>query len=160
MKKRNAFLSIVLASFLPPILIMVLLVSSPDAITRQAPAGEFISASAAPGGWGATNLTTIQTTAGTLIVQGIFSGRRGEPLLVRDSTRNGLEVCLAREVRNCVALSGSYIGYLQPVSLSGFYLSGNTREALQDLALLWFVLGVGWVVFGGIYLFGPVVRND
>jgi hypothetical protein len=113
---------------------------APNQIIRTGNAGTIISASAyAAGGFLSQPLTNIQTTAGTIVVNGVASVPHGQRLIVQDSTSKGLQACVGSPPV-CMEMGGTYAGNLRPVA-HGWGPSLALRKILGVIALLWVPLG-------------------
>ncbi len=82
---------------------------SPDVVLSKADVGQFVSASK---GNGATN---VETTMGTVAIDGTLSALRGSELVVQTSTKTGTELCVAGNRQSCVALASAWSGPMEPV---------------------------------------------
>lgn len=99
----------------PPCLISLGLNHTPDVVTATAEIGEFVSSTAAQGGFTTPTLTTVQTTTGSVVVTGSFSGARGQRLALDRKLKTGLQLCVAGSTQACAPVSGTWPGSLQPV---------------------------------------------
>jgi hypothetical protein len=97
----------------PPCLISLGLAYTPDVVTATAGIGEFVSSSAAQGGFFSPALTTVQTTTGSVVVTGSFSGARGQRLALDRKLKSGLQLCVTDSVGSCALVSGTWPGRLQ-----------------------------------------------
>lgn len=141
--KRNRVRWIVLIAWLLPTIALGLVVGlAPDVVTREADAGNFVSAELRPGGYFASSVMTVQTTRGTLAVDDYFSALRGTPLVVVDTSLSGLRVCSKAHRAVCSRLFGLYVGDLVPVPHAPVWMTRNTRNWLSLLALSWGILGL------------------
>lgn len=109
--------------------------STPNTVLATADVGQFVVTSK---GNGATN---VQTTKGTVAIDGTLSALRGSELVVRRSTKRGTELCVADAQQSCVALAGPWSGRLRAVPGSehavDFYAHGISAYTLR----VWHVLG-------------------
>ena len=97
----------------PPCLISLGLAYTPDVVTATAGIGEFVSSSAAQGGFFSPALTTVQTTTGSVVVTGSFSGAKGQRLALDRKLKSGLQLCAIETAGSCAAVSGAWLGHLQ-----------------------------------------------
>jgi hypothetical protein len=97
----------------PPCLISLGLAYTPDVVTATAGIGEFVSSSAAQGGFFSPALTTVQTTTGSVVVTGSFSGAKGQRLALDRKLKSGLQLCAIETAGSCAAVSGTWPGSLQ-----------------------------------------------
>jgi hypothetical protein len=125
-----------------PAAIALMLWLTPFLTTRTADAGAFLSARPWAGSniWG-NPVTTVQTTRGTIAVDGIFSALRGEPLMIRDTNKDGMVVCAVRPPATCAELSGSFVGAFTPVPGVRVWLPHWLRWWLHAFSCVWAVLG-------------------
>lgn len=152
--KRNRTRWIVLVAWLLPTLAMGLAVGlAPNVVTREADAGTFVGAELRPGGgFFSHSVTAVHTTRGTLAVADFFTALRGTPLVIVDSTRDGLQVCSNTRRMVCSDLTGLYVGELMPVPHARVWLTFAQRQWLEILLSYWAVLGLG--VFAWALLIG------
>ncbi|MBN8734834.1 MAG: hypothetical protein J0H27_01045 [Xanthomonadales bacterium] len=97
----------------PPWLISLGLAYTPDVVTATAGTGEFVSSFAAQGGFFSPALTTVQTTTGSVVVTGSFSGARGQRLVLDQKLKSGLQLCVTDSAGSCAPVSGTWPGHLQ-----------------------------------------------
>lgn len=111
---------------------------TPNTVLASADVGQFVSASKGSGG------TNVQTTEGTVAIEGTLSALRGSRLVVQRSTKRGTELCVAGQQASCVALSGSWTGPLRPIPGSGhatdFYAHGISAYTLRIWRLFGFLV--------------------
>ena len=115
MTRFHVWLVVMAALWVPPCLISLGLNRTPDVVTATSDVGGFISSSAAQGGFTTPTLTTVQTTAGSVVVAGSFSGARGQQLALDRKLKSGLQLCVADSPEACAAVSGTWPGRLRPV---------------------------------------------
>lgn len=140
MTVRQVVRTIAATLWLAPVAVMGGLYEfAPDMVTREGNAGTFVSATASPGGFFSPDMTSIQTTQGTLVVGGAVSAQRGQVLVVRDTTGNGLQVCTIELPATCMSLVGQYAGQL--ASIRRPPISYDTRVTLGSTAGVWFLFG-------------------
>lgn len=129
------FVVMLFAGFLIPWGIWFWFHFSPNVVLSSAHIGQFVSASK---GNGATN---VETTQGTVAIDGTLSALRGSELVVRTSTKTGTELCVAGNRQSCVALSSPWSGPMQPVPgtehATNFFAHGISSRILT----LWRMLG-------------------
>lgn len=87
---------------------------TPDLVTASASAGTFVSSSGSPGGFWSSSASTVQTTTGSMIVDGSFSGSIGQRLTLEHRLKSGLQLCTATG-SVCAPLAGAWPGRLLPV---------------------------------------------
>lgn len=151
MHPRHRILAALLKWLVPPAVIALTLWLTPNITLRTADAGAFLSETPWAGStiWG-TPVTIVHTTRGAFAVDGIFSALRGEPLLIRDTNKDGMVVCAARPPSTCAALSGSFVGALTPVSGARVWLPHWVRWWLVVLCWVW--TGIGAIYFMAVWV--------
>ncbi|MGH8272911.1 MAG: hypothetical protein ACRES9_01450, partial [Gammaproteobacteria bacterium] len=82
-----------LAWCVPAVAMVAIAQFTPDAITEVGHPGTFLTAIAYPGGWLVPDTTVVQTSHATLVLEGTLSSERGQPVTIRDTTRQGLVAC-------------------------------------------------------------------
>lgn len=87
---------------------------TPDLVTASADVGTFISSTGSPGGFWTNPASTVQTTTGSIIVSGSFSGSIGQKLALEQRLKTGLQLCTSTG-SVCAPLAGPWPGRLQPV---------------------------------------------
>src|SRR5690348_8274923 len=154
MKAKHPILAALLKWLAPPIAIALALWLTPSITLRTADAGAFVSANR----WAGKNawddpVTTVRTTRGTLVVDGVFSALQGEPLEIRDTNKLGIVVCAARPSATCAELSGSFVGAFTPVPGARVWLPYGIRWWLKRFCWLWAGLGAIWflIVWMGVH---------
>lgn len=113
---NRMFLFTVFFLFLPSAVLTLLYFFGPNVVTSMGDAGVFISASTHHGGFGSPDVTNVQTTTGTVTIRDGFSANRGQLLVIRNSTKYGMQLCVANSSqKRCVAIEGPWTGSMQPV---------------------------------------------
>lgn len=149
MKTKHPILAALLTWLVPPVAVALTLWLTPSITTRTAEAGAFVSAQP----WAGSNLwgnpvTTVQTTRGAIAVDGIFSALRGEPLVIRDTNKDGMVVCAVRPSATCAELSGDFVGAFTPVPGARVWLPHRVRWWLAVACRVWAGFGaIGFLVF-------------
>lgn len=113
MTRFYTWLAVMAVLWGPPCLISLGLAYTPDVVTATADTGEFVSSSAAQGGFFSPALTTVQTTTGSVVVTGSFSGARGQRLTLDRKLKSGLQLCAVDSAGSCAPVSGTWPGSLQ-----------------------------------------------
>jgi hypothetical protein len=159
MKVGRAFWFVLPAWLVPIIAVSVYLGRAPNVITRQADAGSFVSAQVQPPGvfFGAT--TSVQTTHGILFVSGTFTAPTGEPLILRESTVEGMQLCRQGSDDACVELEGRYVGEIPAVG-AHTWLTYSVRQNLKSACLWWFLFGLAGTAFAAIAGTEPSEGHD
>lgn len=110
---------------------------TPNTVLASADVGRFVSA-----GKG-NDATNIQTTQGTIAIEGTLSVLRGSRLSVQRSTKRGTELCVNGAPRSCVALAGPWTGPLHAIPgvprAVNFYSVGISAYTLRIWLLLGFI---------------------
>lgn len=98
-----------------PIILTLLMWLTPDTTRQTGDGGMFVSASTSAGGFLSLPVTSIQTSNGTIVVVGAFSGMRGQRLRIRDGIKSGLQLCVEESTASCSDMAGLWTGRLVPV---------------------------------------------
>ena len=135
------FVIMLLGGFLVPWSIWLWFHFSPNVVLSKADIGQFVSASK---GNGATN---VETTKGTVAIDGTLSALRGSALVVQTSTKTGTELCVAGSRQSCVALSSPWSGPMHPVPgtkhATNFFAHGISSRNLTLWKMIGFLLTLG-----------------
>lgn len=111
---------------------------TPNTVLASADVGRFVSAGKGNGG------ANVQTTEGTVAIDGTLSALRGSRLVVQRSTKRGTELCVADQQDSCVALAGPWAGPLRRVPgsqrVTDFYAHGISAYTLRIWQLFGFLL--------------------
>lgn len=136
-----AFVIMLFGGFLVPWSIWLWFHFSPNVVLSKADIGQFVSASK---GNGATN---VETTKGTVAIDGTLSALHGSELVVQTSTKTGTELCVAGSRHSCVALSSPWSGPMQPVPgtehATNFFAHGISSRNLTLWKMVGFLLTLG-----------------
>ena len=136
-----AFVIMLFGGFLVPWGIWLWFHFSPNVVLSKADIGQFVSASK---GNGATN---VETTKGTVAVDGTLSALHGSELVVQTSTKTGTELCVAGNRRSCVALASAWSGPMEPVPgtehATNFFAHGISSRNLTLWRMMGFLLTLG-----------------
>lgn len=144
MKQRSALIGwfiVVLAGVVVPGVILILIAMTPNTPIRAGAAGRFVSSTASAGGFMASNITTVQTTTGSIAVYNAFSAPRNETLVVQETLKSGA-LCAEGKPDTCVDLMGSWAGDMQPVSHAHHVFAGLVTGIGTGGAALWLLIGV------------------
>ena len=121
---------------------------TPNTVLASADVGQFVSASKGSDG------STVQTTRGTIAIDGTLSALRGSLLVVQRSTKRGTELCVAGEPQSCVVLAGPWSGPLRRVPGSGhatdFYAHGISAYSLRVWRLFGFLMAFFSLIAAGV----------
>lgn len=141
---------------IPPVALSAWLLLTPNVLLAEADAGGVVAVRSEHRWFPSEDTTTLQTTAGTFTVTGIQSAPRGQRLVIKDSTRDGEQVCTGQGTDTCADLVGHYMGALRAVPHGPVVLSHALRENLWVLAGFWNV--AAGVVFALVAMFWLVCR--
>jgi len=110
-----------------PIALLIWQSAATTAAVRSGSAGAFVSATASQGGFLSTPLTNVQTTLGSVVVQGTFSAPRGRALDVEELNKTGLHLCAVGDLETCLPLAGQWAGDLNatPQAAGAFDFVGH-----------------------------------
>ncbi|TAM99109.1 MAG: hypothetical protein EPN40_05705 [Rhodanobacteraceae bacterium] len=148
------FLATLVGGIALPTALLVWQASTPNAVIRRAGVGRFVSASSSSG-FLQSSLTTVTTTQGSLVVSGLFSAPRNQPLeMVEWSQTSGLQLCAVGRPDTCLPLAGAWAGSLQPTAARAraFNFQGHGLER-GNLAF-WLFIGCGMAFMVGAGWFG------
>lgn len=107
-----AFLLVLLLGIVAPVALLIWQAVTTTVAVRSGDAGTFVSATAAQGGFFTSALANVQTTTGSVVVQGTFSAPRGRALAVEDLNKTGLHLCAVGDLDTCLPLAGHWAGPL------------------------------------------------
>lgn len=150
MKVRRMFWFVVSVWLLPVVTLGVYLGLAPSVVMRAADAGAFVSAQVRPPGIFTPATTSVQTTHGVLFVAGIFTAPTGESLVLRDSTRKGVQLCRQDSKDACADLVGRYVGDIPVVPGVRTWLTHLVRLNLEMVCAWWFLFGLSATVWAAI----------
>lgn len=142
MKVGRAFWFVLPMWLVPVITVSMYLGLAPNVITRTADAGSFVNAQVRPPGVFIASTTMVQTTQGVLFVSGVFTAPKGETLVLRDSTKDGVQLCRRGSKDACAALVGRYVGDIPAVLGAHTWLTWSVRRNLKMACLYWFLFGL------------------
>jgi len=149
---------------IPPVALSALLLLTPNVLLGEADAGQVVAARTEHRWFQPGDTTVLQTTSGTFTVAGIQSVPRGQRLIVKDSTRDGEQVCTEQGTDTCADFSGNYMGVLRAVPHGPVVLSHAVREGLWVVAGFWaFAAGLVFALVGMWWLierYGDCERPD
>lgn len=142
-----------------PIALLIWQGVAATAPVRSGSAGAFVAAIASQGGFFAPTLTTVQTSAGSVVVQGTFSAPRGRDLVVEESNKTGLQLCALGDQETCVPLVGTWAGPLSPTPVAPHVFNFVEHGLGTDNLQRWLEGGliVAFVAFLGV-IAGAVPR--
>ncbi|TAN02568.1 MAG: hypothetical protein EPN36_16585 [Rhodanobacteraceae bacterium] len=140
------FLLVLLLGVATPIALLIWQSAATTAAVRSGSAGTFVSATASQGGFFSSPLTNVQTTGGSVVVQGTFSAPRGRALAVEELNKTGLHLCAVGGLASCVPLEGHWAGQLTatPQAAGAFDFVGHGLSS-DDLGR--------WLMAGLIFAF-------
>ncbi|HEX7325862.1 MAG TPA: hypothetical protein VF292_10995 [Rhodanobacteraceae bacterium] len=141
-----AFLLVLLVGVAVPVALLIWQSVTTAVAVRTSDAGTFVSATASQGGYFSPTLTNVQTTTGSVVVEGTFSAPRGRTLAIEDLNKNGLHLCAIGDLDSCLPISGHWAGHLVPTPQAArvfnFVRYGLSTYNLQR-----------WMAFGLIFAF-------
>ncbi|TAM96025.1 MAG: hypothetical protein EPN40_09705 [Rhodanobacteraceae bacterium] len=138
---RILFLAALLPGIALPAALLIWQAATPEEAVRSADAGQFLSATGS-NAFLQPALTNIETTHGSLIVNGLFSAPRGRALeVVKLNDKGGTYLCAAGDLDTCLPLAGAWAGTLAPTPNTNRVFDFE-RYGLAD-SNLW-----GWVACG------------
>ena len=109
------FVLVLVLGVATPIALLVWQSAATTAAVRSGSAGTFVSATASQGGFLSSPLTNVQTTEGSIVVQGTFSAPRGRELAVEELNKTGLHLCAVGDLESCLPLEGHWAGQLTAI---------------------------------------------
>lgn len=108
-------LAVLLGGVAVPSGILVWETTQPMTVINEGPAGTFDHATSSPGGFFTNTLTSVQTSLGSITVDGTFSALKGSHLVVRGyNKRDRLRLCTANGSVVCAPLEGAWAGPMAP----------------------------------------------
>ncbi|MGH8112980.1 MAG: hypothetical protein ACREPL_13845 [Rhodanobacteraceae bacterium] len=125
-----------------PIILGILIGITPDALTHRAEVGQFVSANASAGGFMTMGVTTIQTTDGSLIVDGRLSANRGQALEVRQTLKHAPRLCIDGPRLTCADLAGPWAGPMPPVPHPHYRFAPLVVDLGADGVAIWLLFGL------------------
>ena len=117
-----------LAGVIAPAVFLVLIGMTSYTLLRSGAAGRFVSINACAGGIFSPNLTTVQTTTGSIVISNTFSAPRNQPLVVRETLKDGLQLCAQGKPDTCAGLAGSWAGDMKPIPHARPRLAGQVLD--------------------------------
>lgn len=156
--KLGTGLVIALAAWvIPPVVLSTWLLLTPNVLLAEGDAGAVVAVRSEHRWFPSEDTTTLQTTAGTFTVTGIQSAPRGQRLVIKDSTKDGEQLCAEQGTDTCADFVGSYMGALRMVPHGPVVLSHAVRENLWMLAGFWAI--AAGLVFALVAMFWLVCRT-
>lgn len=125
-----------------PVAILILMALTPDTLLRTGAAGRFVSSTASAGGFMAPNISTVQTTTGSVAVYKTFSAPQNEMLVIRQSLKDGLQLCAEGKPDTCTELTGSWAGDMKLVPHAHHLFAGLVTDLGSRIVSLWLVVGM------------------
>jgi len=154
------FVIMLFGGFLVPWGIRLWFRCSPNVVLSSADLGRFVSASK---GNGATN---VETTKGTVAIDGTLSAPSGSELVVQTSTKTGTELCVTGHRQSCVALSSPWSGPMHLVPgvehATNFFAHGISSRFLTLWRMLGFLLTLGALMAASVEIVNnhPELNRD
>lgn len=136
------FLLVLLLGIAAPVALLIWQAVTTTVAVRSGDAGAFVSATAAQGGFFTSALTTVQTSEGSVVVQGTFSAPHGRALAVEDLNKTGLHLCAVGDLDTCLPLAGHWAGPLTATPDAGRAFDFEHYGLSNDNLKRWMMAGV------------------
>jgi len=136
------WLTTIVVGVVVPTIIGILIGRTPNYLVRSADAGQFVSATTSVGGFFAPDVTSVQTTRGSISVQGQFSAERGQAMQVTERLKDGLQLCASGRPPVCASLSGPWAGLMQRASHPYYRFAPLATTIGAGGVTVWLALGV------------------
>lgn len=143
-------LGIVVIGLALPAAIGVLIGLTPNIPVASADAGQFVSANASAGGFFTLGITTVQTTKGSITVYGQLSVERGRPLLVRETLKDGLQLCVQGNPPTCAGIAGKWAGDMEAVAHTRHMFAPLATHIGADGVAIWILIGLLMTLVAGM----------
>lgn len=140
------WLVVFLGGIAAPAATLVILAVTPNALVSTGGAGHFISAVASAGGFMASGVTTVRTTAGSIAVYGTFSAPLGDALVVHQTLKQGIQLCVDKRPDTCVHVAGAWGGDMRAVPHVRHRFAWLVRSIDSKTATLWLGMGIFVVI--------------
>ncbi len=137
-----AFLLVLLLGIAAPVALLIWQSVTTTVAVRSGDAGTFVSATAAQGGFFTSALTNVQTTEGSVVVQGTFSAPRGRALVVEDLNTTGVHLCAVGDLDSCLPIAGHWAGMLTATPQAGRAFDFEHYGLSNDNLKRWMMAGV------------------
>ncbi|WP_426661954.1 hypothetical protein [Rhodanobacter aciditrophus] len=109
---------------------------APTVAISSSDIGEFVSANSTPGGLFSQNFSSVQSTSGTVTIEGAISVAKGQKLVLRTINKQGVQLCVGDDLGSCVQLASPWFGPMKPAPQSGdaydFQRYGLTTPNVQS----------------------------
>ena len=133
---------VVLFGVAVPAVLLVWEAFTPLAAVQRIDLGTFVTATANPGGIFSSGYASVQTTIGTVTVQGAISAARGQKLSIETLNKIGTQLCVDDDLNTCMPLASPWLGPLPPTpqaaSITDFQRVGLNMDNVKG----WLELGV------------------
>lgn len=143
-------LGIVVIGLALPAAIGVLIGLTPNIAVASADAGQFVSANASAGGFFTPGITTVQTTKGSITVYGQLSVERGRPLLVQETLKDGLQLCVQGTSPTCADIAGKWAGKTDPVAHTRHMFAPLVTHIGAHGVAIWILIGLLMTLVAGL----------
>lgn len=134
--------AVVLFGIVIPTALLIWQAFTPLAAVQRSELGTFVSATANPGGVLSPTYASIQTTVGTVTVEGAISAARGQKLSIETFNKIGTQLCVDDDLQTCMPLASPWLGSLKPTpqaaSITDFQRVGLSTDNVKG----WLELGV------------------
>lgn len=147
------WLAMVFGAVVVPAIIGILIGLTPNYPVRSADAGRFVSATTSVGGFFAPDVTTVQTTRGSISVDGHVSAERGQAMEIEDRLKDGLQLCVEGQSRICTKLASPWAGRMQQATHPYYPFAPLARAIGATDIATWIALGVLTTFVIGLVMF-------
>jgi len=137
-----AILVTIMLGIITPIVILILIGRTPNTLLRQGSAGQFVSAQTSAGSFLGPGIAAVQTTEGSIAVFNSFSAKRGQALVVQDTLKDGLSLCVLGKPDSCTDLAGSWTGDMKLVAHLHHRSDALVTGIGNMFAAAWLAVGV------------------
>jgi len=147
------FLFTLAAFVLVPLALMLWCHFEPLQILQEGDAGHFRTAT--------TNgdLSNVTTSIGVVTVEGGFSALRDQSLFVRTTNKYGLQLCAAGTPEHCTAVSGTWVGPMNPVPHARHWYIVNLSGVRKNLVAV-LTMGLVTAFFTGFASLALAAKDD
>lgn len=104
---------------LAPTGILIWQTFTPTVAISSSDIGEFVSANSNPGGLFSPNFSSVQSTSGTVTIEGAISVAKGQKLVLRTINKQGVQLCVGDGLGSCVQLASPWFGPMKPAPQGG-----------------------------------------
>lgn len=87
---------------------------TPTVAVSSSDIGEFVSSNSYPGGLFSPNFSSVQSTSGTVTIEGTISAAKGQRLALKTINKRGVQLCVGGDSGSCVQLASPWFGPMKP----------------------------------------------